>query len=74
MLLHLILVTKHFDILNTDFLRLFLNSFGNLYILVLVDCISKWAETVPCKTNDNKILIKFLKENIFFDSIHYELS
>jgi len=33
--------------------------------LVAVDCVSKWVEAIPNKTNDNKIFIKFLKENIF---------
>jgi len=27
--------------------------------------VSKWVETIPCKTNDNKVVVKFLKENIF---------
>jgi len=43
----------------------FSNSFGNLYILVVVDSMSKWVEDVPRKTNDNNIVVKFLKENIF---------
>ena len=44
---------------------LFPNSFENQYILVVVDYVSKWVETIPSKTNDNKIIVKFLKENIF---------
>ena len=43
----------------------FPNSFGHHYILLAVDYVSKWVEAVPCKTNDNKVVIKFLKENIF---------
>ena len=27
--------------------------------------MSKWAKAIPSKTNDNKVVIKFLKENIF---------
>ena len=27
--------------------------------------MSKWVEAVACKTNDNKVVVKFLKENIF---------
>ena len=38
----------------------FLNSFGNQFILV-----AKWVEVMPTKTNDNKLVVKFLKENIF---------
>ena len=30
-----------------------------------LDYVSKWVEVVPTKTNDNKVVIKFLKENIF---------
>ena len=44
---------------------LFPNSFGNQYILVAVDYVSKWVEAIPIRTNDNKVVIKFLKENIF---------
>jgi len=43
----------------------FPNSFGNQYILAAVDYVSKWVEAIPSKTNDNKVVIKFLKENIF---------
>ena len=43
----------------------FPNSFGNIYILVAVEYMSKWVEAVACKTNDNKVVVKFLKENIF---------
>ena len=42
----------------------FPNSFGNLYILVAVDYMSKWTKVVACKTNDNKVTVKFLKKNI----------
>ena len=42
-----------------------LNSFGNQYILVDKDYVSKWVKAIPSKTNDNKVVIKFLKENIF---------
>ena len=30
-----------------------------------MDYVSKWVEAIPSKTNDNKVVIKFLKENIF---------
>jgi len=42
----------------------FSNSFGNQYILVTANYVSKWAETIPSKTNDNKVVVKFLKANI----------
>ena len=43
----------------------FLMSFGYSYILVGVDYVSKRVEAVPCKHNDHRVVIKFLKENIF---------
>ena len=60
-----ILSVKVFDVWSIDFMGPFSNSFGNLYILVVVDSMSKWVEDVPRKTNDNNIVVKFLKENIF---------
>ena len=39
--------------------------FGNSYILVGVDYVSKWVEAIPCKHNDHRVVLKFLKENIF---------
>ncbi|RVW21141.1 Transposon Ty3-I Gag-Pol polyprotein [Vitis vinifera] len=40
-------------------------SFGHSYILVGVDYVSKWVEAIPYRTNDHKVVLKFLKENIF---------
>ena len=42
----------------------FPNSFGNIYILMAIDYMSKWVEAIPCKTNNNRVVVKFLKENI----------
>jgi len=30
-----------------------------------MDYVSKWVEVIPSKRNDNKVVVKFLKENIF---------
>ncbi|RVW26524.1 Gag-Pol polyprotein [Vitis vinifera] len=30
-----------------------------------VDYVSKWEEAIPCRSNDHKVVLKFLKENIF---------
>ena len=27
--------------------------------------MSKWVEVIPCKTNDHRLVLKFLKENVF---------
>ncbi|XP_026416243.1 uncharacterized protein LOC113311648 [Papaver somniferum] len=38
---------------------------GMLYILVDVDYVSQWVESIASKTNDHKVVLSFLKENIF---------
>ncbi|GAB2276841.1 hypothetical protein Dimus_039210 [Dionaea muscipula] len=40
-------------------------SLSNQYILVAVDYVSKWVEAVATITNDAKVVLKFLKKNIF---------
>ncbi|CAN6459109.1 unnamed protein product [Victoria cruziana] len=40
-------------------------SFGYLYILVAVDYVSKWVEAIATRTNDHKVVLKFIKHNIF---------
>ena len=59
-----ILEVKIFDLWGIDFMGHFPLSYGNQYILVAVDYVSKWAEAVPTRTNDNQVVIKFLRENI----------
>ncbi|RVW19094.1 Retrovirus-related Pol polyprotein from transposon 17.6 [Vitis vinifera] len=54
-----------FDVWGIDFMGPFPMSFGNSYILVGVDYVSKWVEAIPCKHNDHRVVLKFLKENIF---------
>ena len=44
----------------------FLISFRYTYILVGVDYVSKWVVAVPCRAADHMIVLKFLKDNIFF--------
>ncbi|RVW77833.1 Pol polyprotein [Vitis vinifera] len=60
-----ILIVDLFDVWGIDFMRPFPMSFGNSYILVGVDYVSKWVEAIPCKHNDHRVVLKFLKENIF---------
>jgi hypothetical protein len=60
-----ILIVEIFDIWGIDFMGPFPNSFGFLYILVAVDYVSKWVEAVTCKTNDHRVVVKFLKDTIF---------
>ncbi|KAL6340668.1 hypothetical protein AAG906_010576 [Vitis piasezkii] len=60
-----ILIVDLFDVWGIDFMGPFPMSFGNSYILVGVDYVSKWVEAIPYKHNDHKVVLKFLKENIF---------
>lgn len=43
----------------------FLFSFGNKYILVAVDYVSKWIEGVASPTNNAQVVIKLFKNQIF---------
>ena len=61
--LNQILVVDIFDVWGIDFP--FPTSFGYSYILVRVDHVSKWVEAISCKTNYHKVVLKFLKENVF---------
>jgi len=63
--LNLILGIELFNIWGIGFMGLFPSSFGNQYILVVVDYIPKWVESIPSKINDNKFVVRLLKENIF---------
>lgn len=47
-----------------DFIVPFPVSHEYVYILPTVDYVSKGVEAVACRTNDNKVVKKFLKENI----------
>ncbi|WKA10529.1 hypothetical protein VitviT2T_028095 [Vitis vinifera] len=60
-----ILIVDLFDVWGIDFMGPFPMSFDNSYILVGVDYVSKWVEAIPCKHNDHRVVLKFLKENIF---------
>ena len=40
-------------------------SHNNLYILLAVDYVSEWVEALATPTNDTKVVITFLKKNIF---------
>ena len=65
MLLNLILVVDLFDVWGIDFMGPFPSSLRYLYILVGVDYVSMWVEAVPCMATDHRLVLKFLKENIF---------
>ena len=60
-----ILVVELFDFWGIDFMGPFPSSFGYVYILVGVNYVSKWVELVPCKEVDHRVVLNFLKKNIF---------
>ena len=60
-----ILVVDLFDVWGIDFMGPFSVSFGYSYILVEVEYVSKWVEAIPCKVANHRVVLKFLKENIF---------
>ena len=63
--LTLIIMVEIFDVWGIGFMGPFSSSFGNEYILLAVDYVSKWVEVIPTMTNDMKMVVKFLRENIF---------
>jgi len=58
-------VVEIFDVWGIDFMGAFPSSFGNEYILLVVDYVSKWVEPIPTRTNDARVVVKFFGENIF---------
>lgn len=54
-----------FGVWGIDFMGPFPLSFNNQYILVAVDYVSKWVEAIPTQTNDSRVVMKFMKKNIF---------
>jgi hypothetical protein len=60
-----ILIVEIFYVWGIDFMGPFPPSFGYEYILVGVDYVSKLVEAVATKTNDHKVVMKFIQANIF---------
>ena len=60
-----ILEVKLFDLWGIDFIGPFPLSFSNLYILLVLDYVSKWVESIPTLTNDASVVAKFLCNHIF---------
>ena len=53
------------DVWGIDFLGPFPYSYGNKYILVAVDYVSKWVEAEAYPTNDAKVIMRFLHKHLF---------
>ena len=48
-----------------DFIGPFLVSHCSSYILLTVNYVSKWVEAKATRTNDSKMVVGFIKSNIF---------
>ena len=60
-----ILEVELFDLWGMDFMVPFPPSFSHLYILLVVDYVSKWVEAKLTCTNDASGVAKFLHSHIF---------
>ena len=55
-----ILVVQIFDVWGIDFIGPFPPSFGNQYILLVVDYVSKWVEAIACPRNYANTVMGFI--------------
>lgn len=61
----LILEVELFEVWGIDFMGPFVSSYGQNYILVVVEYVTKWDDSVVLPDNDGNIVSMFLKKNIF---------
>ncbi|XP_050890192.1 uncharacterized protein LOC127095561 [Lathyrus oleraceus] len=54
-----------FDVWGIDFMGPFPSSFGNKYILIAVDYVSKWIKVIASPINDTRVVIRLFKRIIF---------
>ena len=59
-----IMVVKIFYVWGIDFMGPFPPSFGNQYILLVLDYVSKWVEAIACPRNDANTMVGFIQRNI----------
>ena len=59
-----ILVVQIFYVWGIDFMGPFPPSFGNQYILLVVDYVSNWVEAIACPRNDANTVVGFIQRNI----------
>jgi len=55
-----------FDCWGIEFVGPLPSSYGNIYILVAFDYVSKWVEAIATPKNDVRVVINFFKEKHFF--------
>ena len=53
-----------FDVWGINFMGPFPPSFGNLYILLAMDYVSKWVKVIDCPKNDANTVVVFIQRNI----------
>ena len=53
-----------FYVWGIDFMGPFPPSFGNQYILLAMDYVSKWVEAIACPRNDANTVMGFIQRNI----------
>ena len=58
--MHPILEVELSDLWGMDFMGPFPTTYNNLYILLVVDYVSKWVEAIPTHTNDAKVVAQVL--------------
>ena len=73
MSLNNILEIDVFDVCGVVFMGPFPSSYGNWYILLIVDYVSKWLEAIVSPINDAHVVTKIFKKHIFalFDTPRY---
>ncbi|KAM2437386.1 hypothetical protein ACFX1W_014498 [Malus domestica] len=60
-----ILNVEIFDVWGIDFMGPFHSSHDFLYILLAVDYVSKWVEAKATRTNDSRVVVDFIRTNLF---------
>ena len=55
-----ILIVQSFYVWGIDFMGPFPSSFGNMYILLIMDYVSKWVEAIACPRNDVITVVGFI--------------
>ncbi|XP_073019208.1 uncharacterized protein [Primulina eburnea] len=67
-----ILEVELFDVWGIDFMGAFPSSFGQSYILLAVDYVSKWVEAIATNTNDARVVAKLFTGTSSQDLGHQE--
>ncbi|XP_050910065.1 uncharacterized protein LOC127123932 [Lathyrus oleraceus] len=60
-----VLEVEIFNVWGINFMGNFPSSFGNKFILVVVDYVSNWIEAITSPTNDAQVMVKMFKNTIF---------